>query len=221
MLQSSWCHRGTVAAWGSGQPPLLGHPAWDLPRSPADPTRVLPAGCIQPVQGPILLRSTGTAQGPTSSSRRGGGTDVLKPWMLSPSLCHPVPQRPRWTLSQLSACWWRGAEPKECHWCRQVLCDIRQNRDGEVAPGSEPGGCPAPPGCTRGHRGTRPESESPAASLEQDRGTRRAAGGGGPALQHPLARQPLALKSPPASPRTQSPGSHPSQPCPRPQPHWV
>lgn len=42
-----------------------------------------------------------------------------------------------------------------------------------------------------------------------------------PALQHPLARQPLALMSPPAPPQTQSPGLHPSQLCPQPQPCWV
>lgn len=42
-----------------------------------------------------------------------------------------------------------------------------------------------------------------------------------PAPQHPLARQPLALKSPPAPPQTQRSRLHPSQPCPQPQPCWV
>ena len=48
-------------------------------------------GCIQPAQGLILLGAMDMAQGPASSSRRDGGTVVLRPWMLSPSLCHPVP----------------------------------------------------------------------------------------------------------------------------------
>lgn len=46
-----------------------------------------------------------------------------------------------------------GSRAWECHQWHQVLCDIRQNRDKDVTPGSELGDCPTPPGSTQGHRG--------------------------------------------------------------------